>query len=184
MKTAIIPPDKWMQRLILLGFSPILCLLLWLGLTSVKPPEYDYPSPTLPPIVFASHNTTAAQKAAVRLTSGMTAEQRQDAATIPYLANFLVGGDPNKREVAIQTLQRVGVVNVTAECIDELNSPDEAVRRRAANALSIITNTYFSYSSSDNPERHAEFIAKWHDWFFEHRAQLAKNRYSAPASKQ
>ncbi len=93
-------------------------------------------------------------------------------AAVPFVANFIPAKEPGVRDAAIRVLQQIGMEAAIAHCINSLNSPNEQVRYRAANALSIMTNRHFGYSPQDTPAKRAQIIARWNKWWVEWQATL------------
>lgn len=88
-------------------------------------------------------------------------------AAVPFVANLIPAKENGARDAAFRVLNNIGMENAIAHCINSLNSPDEQVRYRAANALSLITNRHFGYSPQDTPAKRAQIIARWNKWWIE-----------------
>ncbi len=91
-------------------------------------------------------------------------------AAAPFVANLIPAKEPGARDAAVRVLQRIGMEAALMHCINSLNSPNDQVRYRAANALSMITNRHFGYSPQDTPARKAQIIARWTKWWMEWQA--------------
>ena len=91
-------------------------------------------------------------------------------AAVPFVANLIPAKEPGARDAAVRVLNRIGMENALAHCINSLNSKNEQVRYRAANALTMITNCHFGYSPQDTPARKAQIIARWNQWWIEWQA--------------
>ena len=89
---------------------------------------------------------------------------------VPFVANLIPAKETGASDAAVRVLQKIGVEASIAYCINSLNSPDEQVRYRAANALSMLTNRHFGYSPQDSAAKRAEIIARWNKWFIEWQA--------------
>ena len=89
---------------------------------------------------------------------------------VPFVANLIPAKENDARVAALRILNNIGIENAIAHCINSLNSPNEQVRYRAANALSLITNRHFGYSPQDTPAKRAQIIARWNKWWVERQA--------------
>ena len=121
---------------------------------------------------------TALRQLAERLVTD-TANGREAAVTqlaqiglpsVPFVANLIPAKEAGARDAAMRVLQRIGMEAAIAHCINSLASPNEQVRYRAANALSMITNRHFGYSPQDTPAKRAQIIARWNQWWMEWQA--------------
>lgn len=91
-------------------------------------------------------------------------------AAVPFVANLIPAKEPGARDAAVRVLNRIGLEAALAHCINSLNSNNEQVRYRAANALTMITNRHFGYSPQDTPAQRAKIIARWNQWWMEWQA--------------
>lgn len=91
-------------------------------------------------------------------------------ASVPFVANLIPAKENGARAAALRVLNNIGMENAIAHCINSLSSPNEQVRYRAANALSLITNRHFGYSPQDTPAKRAQITARWNKWWIEWQA--------------
>lgn len=152
------------------NFRSVLCTAfgLWLG-------SFGVPSVTaVPPPDAALH--ALAERLATDTATGREAAVAQLAQiglpSVPFVANLIPAKEPGARDAAIRVLQRIGMEAAVAHCINSLASPNEQVRYRAANALSMITNRHFGCSPQDTPAKRAQIIARWNQWWMDWQATL------------
>lgn len=82
-----------------------------------------------------------------------------------YAANLLVAKDVATQDAAKQVFNRLGQEACFNYCVSCLNSSDESIRYKSANALSIMTNRSFGYNPQDDTKTRAEIVAKWRAWW-------------------
>ena len=103
---------------------------------------------------------------------------RAGVSAVPFVANLIPAKETGASDAAVRVLEKIGIEAALLHCIQSLNSPDELVRYRAANALSMMTNQHFGYSPHDTPNQRAQIVARWNAWFVEWKT--AQSRHGQP----